>query len=309
MTSTDIDRIWQHLEWIASEPRPEESERLEKCRQYCEQHLRDAGWKCDREPFRAVSPNETSLSGINIVCGHPEMGSQAATFVLGAHLDSRAETPGADDNASAVAVLLEVARLIGPKIAAAEASDVQTTLELVVFDLEEHGMLGGAHHAVQCRRRQRHLYGMVSLEMLGYCSNEPGSQQFPPELADRYPEIGNFIGIVGNQNSGQLIQQFVKAMQRVPGLPVEFLQVPQNGMAFPPTRLSDHSPFWDEGFPALMITDTSYMRNPHYHEPTDTPDTLDREFLHKVADGVLAATESIVFAPGGSSGSPGVADV
>ena len=136
---------------------------------------------------------------------------------------------------------------------------------------------------------------MVSLEMLGYCSHEPGSQNFPPELADHFPDVGNFIGIVGNQISGDLIQTFRDAFRSVPDLPVESLQVPENGTSLPPSRLSDHSPFWDEGFSAAMVTDTSFMRNPHYHLPSDTPETLDADFLHKVTEGVLRATRSIVY--------------
>lgn len=292
---TDIDRIWNHLEWIASEPRYAETDRLEECRQYCERELQQSGWGLERRLFTAENPDGRQLSGINLVCHHPGMGEHEQTFVLGAHLDSRAETPGADDNASAVAVLLEVARLVGPKIADADRGPAKTRLELVVFDLEEHGMLGGAFHAAECRQQNRRLHGMVSLEMLGYCSHQPGSQRFPPEIADRFPDTGNFIGVVGNQNSTTLIEEFCRGFAEVPELPHEFLQVAENGMTFPPTRLSDHSPFWDEGFPALMITDTSYMRNPHYHMPTDTPETLNREFLHKVAEGVLRATEGIVF--------------
>lgn len=293
---TNIDHIWKHLEWIASEPRFAQTDRLEECRAYCEQQLSEYGWATQRRPFRAVGSAGSLLDGINIACSYPGVVAPPKTFVLGAHLDSREDTPGADDNASAVAVLLEVARLMALRLAHATAHEsVRTGLELVIFDLEEHGMLGGAHHAEECRRKERALHGMVSLEMLGYCSHDRGSQQFPPELADRFPDTGDFIGVVGNQNSAELIQQFCRGFERIPDLPCEFLQVPDDGLSFPPTRLSDHSPFWDEGFPAVMVTDTSYMRNPHYHMPSDTPDTLDKAFLHKVAEGVLEATTEIVF--------------
>ena len=290
---TDINRIWTHLEWIASEPRFAETARLEECRQYCERELAQAGWQIQRCPFDAVSSSGQSVSGVNLVATQPAHNPARATFILGAHLDSKEDTLGADDNASAVAVLLEVGRLIGAALSKQKSVD-GVNLELVVFDLEEHGMLGGAFHAAECRRVGRDIKGMVSLEMLGYCSHERGSQQFPPELADRYPDTGDFIGVVGNQISKELIDTFCRAFDVVPGLPCESLQVPDNGIPLPPTRLSDHSPFWDEGFPALMITDTSFMRNPHYHLPSDTPDTLDREFLHKVAEGVLGGTRTLI---------------
>lgn len=291
---TDSDRIWADVAWLAAEPRPAESDRLEECRRYCENQLADAGWQVQRVAFSAEDSDAASLRGINLVCDHSHQAADRPTFVVGAHVDSCEETPGADDNASAVAVLLEVARQFPQLLAEAETPPI-ANLQLVVFDLEEHGMLGGAFHAASCKAAGVDLVGMVSLEMLGYCSHQPGSQTFPPELADRYPDVGNFIGVVGNQISEALIQKFVAGFRQVPALPVEFLQVPDNGRTFPPTRLSDHSPFWDEGFPALMITDTSFMRNPHYHQPSDTIDTLDQEFLHRVAEGVLNGIRNVVF--------------
>ena len=290
---TDIERIWQHVEWIAAEPRYAESDRLEQCRDYCERHLMESGWIVERRPFSANDQMLRSTSGINIVARRNSSAvADSGVFVLGAHLDSRENTPGADDNASAVAVLLETARLLGTENMAAVPQGVD--LELVVFDLEELGMLGGAFHADSCRQQNRSLLGMVSLEMLGYCSHEPGSQTLPDGLQGIYSDVGNFIAVVGNQNSGDLIQHFADAFQRVDQLPCESLQVPDNGLPIPPTRLSDHSPFWDAGFPALMITDTSFLRNPHYHEPSDTPETLDRNFLHKVAEGVLHAVSGLM---------------
>jgi Zn-dependent M28 family amino/carboxypeptidase len=289
---TDIERIWQHVEWIAAEPRYAESDRLEQCRVYCERHLTESGWTVERRPFAADDQMLRSTNGINLVARRNSSAvPDSGVFVLGAHLDSRENTPGADDNASAVAVLLEIARLLGSANNATVPQGVD--LELVVFDLEELGMLGGAFHAESCRQQNRSLIGMVSLEMLGYCSHEPGSQTLPEGLQGIYPDVGNFIAVVGNQNSGNLIQNFAEAFQRVDQLPCESLQVPDNGLLLPPTRLSDHSPFWDAGFPALMITDTSFLRNPHYHEPSDTPETLDRDFLHKVAEGVLNAVSPL----------------
>jgi len=285
---TDIERIWQHVKWIAAEPRYAESDRLERCRIYCEQQLTESGWTVERRPFSANDQMLRSTDGINLVAQQNSSAFENSdVFVLGAHLDSRENTPGADDNASAVAVLLEVARLLGTANNVAVPKEVD--LELVVFDLEELGMLGGAFHAESCRQQDRSLIGMASLEMLGYCSHEPGSQTLPEGLRGIYPDVGDFIAVVGNQDSGNLIQHFANAFGLVNQLPCESLQVPDNGNPLPPTRLSDHSPFWDAGFPALMITDTSFLRNPHYHEPTDTPETLDRDFLHKVAEGVLHA--------------------
>lgn len=293
-----MDQTWKHVLWLASEPRPEESDRLEECRQYCERHLSAAGWKVERRPFAAADSAQRSLNGINLVARRSQPQQTAAAdrpvFVLGAHLDSRSETPGADDNASAVAALLETARVLNDRLSADNWQQAAVDLELVVFDLEEHGMLGGVYHADSCRQDERNLCGMVSLEMLGYCSHEPGSQSMPEQLQGIYPDVGNFIGVVGNQNSSALIQHFGSAFESVADLPHESLQVPDNGLPVPPTRLSDHSPFWDAGYSALMITDTSFMRNPHYHLVSDTPETLDPEFLAKVTDGVIVAMQRLL---------------
>src|SRR5262249_4614126 len=103
-----------------------------------------------------------------------------------------------------------------------------------------------------------------------------------------------FIAVIGNQNSDRLVESFRAAMQTVPGLPVETLSVPHDGNYLQATRLGDHSPFWDAGYAAVMITDTSFLRNPHYHFPTDIPETLDYRFLHQVTQGCLEAIRYIL---------------
>ncbi|MCH9656412.1 MAG: M28 family peptidase [Planctomycetes bacterium] len=289
----DIDqsRLKQHCEQLCSTIRPAESAELEAARQYVIQELVNSGWEVERHHFQAQDSMLTSLSGQNLIARHPQLNSQnKPRFCVGAHLDTRPESPGADDNTSAVATLLELGRLLP---LSQELSN-KWALELVAFDLEENGMLGGAEHARLHQQQQTDLRGMVSLEMLGYCDPTPGSQTLPRELIGLYPDTGDFIAIVGNQNSTTLIAAFQQGMEKVNGLPVEILQVPQNGEMLQATRLSDHSPFWDAGYPAVMITDTSFLRNPHYHQPTDTVDTLDFEFLTKVAQGSLEATKLIL---------------
>ena len=137
---------------------------------------------------------------------------------------------------------------------------------------------------------------MISLEMLGYTDNRPGSQQLPAHLRGLYPDVGNFIGVVGNQASATLLAAVAEALRTVPGLPVEHLAVPGTGTMVPETRLSDHSSFWDCGFPALMVTDTSFLRNPHYHKATDTAATLDYPFLARVTLGVCEAVRGLLTA-------------
>lgn len=294
-TSRDI--LYRHVEELTHVPRPCHSNELEVARGYVTSHLEEAGWDVSRHEFSIendfgeLNYGET-LRGINLVATRPgsSVDSKRPRLCVGAHLDSRPDTPGADDNASAVAAMLEIARVLDEDWPA----DTQLDLELVAFDLEENGMLGGREHAIRTREAGVDLRGMVSLEMLGYCDHAAGSQSLPRQLVGLYPDTANFIAIIGNQISGPLIERFCEGMVTVDSLPVETLQVPQNGEMLQAVRLSDHSPFWDEGFAALMITDTSFMRNPHYHQMSDTIETLDFDFLHLVTEGSLNAVRHVL---------------
>jgi Zn-dependent M28 family amino/carboxypeptidase len=289
--TVDTGLLRQHVSRIAAGPRPAESAALADAQRYVSEQLRDAGWQVAENRFQAMTDLHVSLSGINLIASaadHP-WGTRPR-FCLGAHLDARDESPGADDNASAVAALLEIARLLPARWPVAPQFD----LELVVFDLEEFGMLGGAERARQCRTEAIDLRGMVALEMLGYAVDTPQSQALPRSLVGKYPSVGNWIAVIGNQNSERLIACFREGLKTVEGLPVETLEVPENGNLLQATRLSDHSPFWDAGYPALMITDTAFLRNPHYHMPTDTIDTLNFEFLTQVTQGCLEAVVQIL---------------
>ncbi len=298
---TDIDRIREHIVELTRVPRPCHSAELESCRQYVTRLLEESGWVVERHEWSEVNDYGElnfgeSLTGINLVATRPASDAASSQrkalprLCVGAHLDSRPDTPGADDNASAVATLLEIARLLGEDWPA----DAQLEVELVAFDLEENGMLGGREHARLAREAGTDLRGMISLEMLGYCDHRPNSQQLPRSLVGLYPDTGDFIAIIGNQNSTELIEVTRQGMATVDQLPVETLQVPENGTLLQATRLSDHSPFWDAGFSALMITDTSFLRNPHYHQPTDTLETLDFEFLYAVAEGSVRAVRHLL---------------
>ena len=205
---------------------------------------------------------------------------RASLVIVGAHLDSVTGTPGADDNASGAAVLLEAARLLA-------RTNLRSQVLFCAFNLEELNMIGSSHFAKQLKASGAKLSGMVSLEMVGYTDLRPGSQKYPPGLAWLYPNRGDFIGLIGNWNSGSFLRAFARQMRQVPGLPVETLSVPGNGAFIPAVRLSDHSPFWDQGYPALMITDTAFFRNPHYHGPTDKLETLNIDFMAKVCEGVI----------------------
>jgi len=206
-------------------------------------------------------------------------------IVIGAHYDTAPGSPGADDNATGVAVLLELARDIASR-------PLKYPVQLVAFDMEEYGYLGSSHHAAKYKQQQESIRLMISLEMLGYCNHNPNSQSYPAGLKYFYPNSGNFIALIGTLRTvPDLINLSGKI--RKSGQPCEWLPVPNRGLIVPDTRRSDHVPFWDNGYPAIMVTDTANMRNPHYHRGSDRIETLDLDFLAGVCQGLVEAIRYI----------------
>lgn len=210
----------------------------------------------------------------------PAKPSSKPPILLAAHYDGVPGTPGADDNATGVAVLLELMREFAQ-------NPPPVPLRFVAFDLEEYGMLGSDAYVKELRKKKEKIRLMFSLEMLGYCSYEPDSQEYPPGLENLYPNAGNYIAFISNLITMPDARFFSRQMQDS-GTPSEWLSVPFSGKNLSATRLSDHSPFWDQGYKAIMVTDTSFLRNPHYHQPSDTLDTLDLDFLTGVCEGLIA---------------------
>ncbi len=206
-------------------------------------------------------------------------------ILIGAHYDAVPGTPGADDNATGVVVLLELARVFATE-------PLKYPVRLVAFDMEEYGMLGSDQYAADLKRQQQPLRLMLSLEMLGYCNPAPNSQRYPAGLQYFYPDRGNFIALIGNLPAIGDLMTLSRSIRQV-GTPSEWLPVPIKGLIVPQTRLSDHSPFWDRGYRAMMVTDTAFMRNPHYHRPSDTIETLDLDFLTGVCRGLAIGIRSL----------------
>jgi len=217
----------------------------------------------------------------NIVLGD----LNTARILIGAHYDSVAGTPGADDNASAVAVMLGVMKAAGPL----------PHVAAVAFNCEESG-LTGSREFVQLLPQDHGLEEVHVLEMVGYRSREPNSQKDPLPGLNQIPTTGDFLGIVGND--GPSVERILKAGGTV-SIPVVGLALPAGiplnliSSASPHLLRSDHASFWEHGeqsgraIPATMWTDTAEFRNPNYHQPTDTPDTLDYEFMAEVAELLL----------------------
>ncbi|MGB3138345.1 MAG: M28 family peptidase [Nodosilinea sp.] len=207
--------------------------------------------------------------------------SRRPPVLVGAHYDSVPGSPGADDNATGVAVLLELARALSQQPG-------RSPLRLIAFDLEESGFVGSHHYAQDIYQQGESLGLMLSLEMLGYCCHRPHSQQYPPGLDRFYPNQGNYIAQIGQWQSIPAMVALWRGF-RAAGLRSQWLPVVNQGRSVPETRRSDHVPFWDLGYPAILITDTADLRNPHYHQPTDTLETLDLGFLAQVCQGLRFA--------------------
>ncbi|NEP11501.1 MAG: M20/M25/M40 family metallo-hydrolase [Symploca sp. SIO2C1] len=210
---------------------------------------------------------------------------ESPPILIGAHYDAVPGTPGADDNATGVAVLLELAR-------AFTVQPPRYPVRLVAFDMEEYGLLGSEQYAEQLKQQGQPLRLMLSLEMLGYCDPAPGSQRYPAKLEYFYPNRGDFIGLIGNLST---IPDLIRLSRRIrkEGTPCEWLPAGQKGLIVPQTRLSDHAPFWDRGYQAMMVTDTSFMRNPHYHQATDSIETLNLDFLTGVCRGLISGIRNL----------------
>lgn len=223
-----------------------------------------------------------SQAGCNLILRLPGRQSHRAPLLVGAHYDGPLHSPGADDNATGLAALVELGRFWA-------VQPPRRPVWLVAFDQEELGLLGSLALAAQLKASGQQLGLMVSLEMLGYTS----SQQRYPLAAMRhlYGERGDFLALVANLKALPLLPALARRLGR--HVPTKVLPVPQAGRLLPDVRRSDHSPFWDQGYAAVMATDTSFLRNPHYHQASDTIASLDLPFLTAVTTGLAQGLSAL----------------
>jgi len=257
---------------------------LDRAADYISSQLQAAGFEVKEQPYE--------VGGVGVRNLVTRYGPSAEPIVVvGAHYDVCGDQHGADDNASAVAAMLELARLLSEHRPA-----VRRRIELVGFTLEEPPFyrtdaMGSAVHARSLRQRGVRVAAMLCLEMVGYFSDRPHSQRFPaPGLGILYPHTGDFIAVVGNLGSRRLTRQVKARMAGVCALPVHSINAPA---LLPGVDFSDHLSYWREGLPAVMVTDTAFYRNPNYHLPSDTADTLDYERMAEVVKGLYAAVCSL----------------
>jgi len=270
LSETLVPRDWTHVT------------NLNKCADYIAGHFAEAGATVQSQVFEVEGRQYRNVIG--------RFGKGTSDrIVVGAHYDACDDTPGADDNASGVAALIELAYLLG-------RTTNESDTELVAYVLEEPPFfrtkqMGSAVHAASIVDQKETIAGIIVLEMVGYFSDTKGSQTYPSRLLGlMYPSRGNFIGVVGAWNQGRWIKSVKTGMKGATDLPVYSIRAPRS---VPGIDFSDHQSYWPHGFDALMVTDTAFYRNKGYHSTTDTWDKLDYQRMSKVVVAVFEAIGSI----------------
>jgi len=250
---------------------------------YIERNLQQLGYQVVSQEFSAYNRSYRNLEATLPGTTRPQ-----EVVILGAHYDTAPDAPGADDNASGVAGVLELAR------AFAQARQSRT-VRFVFFPNEEPpsfptANMGSRHYATAARARNEQITAMLSIESIGYYDVEKGSQRYPFPLNLAYPDVGDFIGFVSNLKSGSLVRRAIQAFRAHGTVPTQGAAAPA---WVPGVWWSDHWSFWREGYRAIMITDTAPYRNPFYHTPEDTADKLDYDRMARVVDGLTHVVRAV----------------
>lgn len=262
----------------------ENYEALEKKAQFIEHTFRAFGLQTESQYF-----DFHGRTFRNIVATKSGSDRNSGLILLGAHYDAAWGSPGADDNASGVAALLEAACVLSE-------CNLGRTLQFVAFTLEEpqpqtiHFLIGSDFFARHAKKTKQRYSAVYVLESIGYTDSAEGSQFVPFFVRLPVPKTGNFLGIISNAASKSIMESFcATAKEYVPALITVPYKVPLSGRLIPETRFSDHASFWNQGYPALMLTDTAMFRNPFYHTNRDRYETLDFDFLTNVTKAVISA--------------------
>jgi len=274
------ERLGRHIEAIAAAPHNVAYfAALEAAACHIEDELRRQGHVPVADVFEA---DGRRVRNIEIVLEPERPAAHGMTYVIGAHYDSADDSPGANDNGSGVAALIEIARRLGPHPA------LRHRLRIVFFVNEEQPygktpLMGSWRHARRLAESGERVAGMIALETIGYFSDKAGSQRFPFPFSLIYPDTGNFVAFVGLPGSRSFLHRTIRSFRRSTPFPAVGGVVPD---FIEGADLSDHWAYRRFGYPALMVTDTAPFRNPHYHQPDDLPETVDCRSLARVAIGL-----------------------
>jgi Zn-dependent M28 family amino/carboxypeptidase len=257
-------------------------ENLQAAARFIEHTWHELGYRVSHQAYEAKD-----LQFANLEIEIPGTSKPEEIVILGAHYDTHEKSPGANDNGSAIAALLELARVFSGK-------RLPRTLRFVAFTNEEHPFtrtaeMGSRVYARRCHERKEEIRAMICLETIGYCSEQQGSQRlsFKGLLL---PRRGNFIALVGNRRSKALLSDINRLFRSRCDVPCKALTLPTN---FPGAWSSDHWSFWKEGYPGVMLTDTAPLRYRYYHTPKDTPEKVSYDFLTRVVNGLEGTISSL----------------
>jgi Zn-dependent M28 family amino/carboxypeptidase len=253
--------VWKHDQLLEAE-------------EYIVTTLSESGYQITRQPYDAQG-----LTVSNLVVELPGAGAPEEILVIGAHYDSARGCPAANDNGSGVAAVLEMARIMAH-------DKPQRTIRFVFFVNEEPpffqgDLMGSVVYARACKANGDRIVGMMSLETIGCYSDAKNSQHYPAPYSLFFPDKGNFIAFVGNQQSRDFVRDTIGSFRRHASFPSEGIAAPASVQG---VGWSDHWSFWQVGYPALMVTDTAPFRYAHYHEPTDTPDKIEYDRTARCAN-------------------------
>ncbi len=281
-------RLRNHVTAIAStEHNRRHYEALEAASAYIESELAGSGFVVRREEFSVAGKVVRNLE----VTIPSQSAPGRSVVVIGAHYDSAQGSPGANDNGTGAAAVLELAkRLKGG------AGTARSDIVLVLYTNEEPpyfrtSQMGSVVHAKGLVSRGMKVKAMLSLETMGYFSDEPDSQKYPWPLNRFYPSEGDFIGFVATTADWRLVRRVVQSFRTHAAFPSEGVAAPR---FVPGVDFSDHAAYLDEGIPALMVTDTAPYRYPHYHTAQDTPDKVDFDKLARVVSGLNSVVRDLV---------------
>jgi Zn-dependent M28 family amino/carboxypeptidase len=280
------DRLRGHvttLSGMIGERNTEKYQSLQAAAGYIAGHFRSLGL-----PVREDGYQLAGKQMVNLEAELKGTVNQEEIVLVGAHYDSVFGSPGANDNGSGAAALLELARAFAKK-------KPSRTVRFVAFTNEEPPYfqgekMGSFIYAQRCNEKGEKIVAMLSLETIGYYSDQPGSQHYPAPLASFYPDTGNFIGFVSDLGSSSLLRRVISTFRKTTRFPSEGAAAPGwiEGMGW-----SDHWSFWQAGYHAIMVTDTALFRYPHYHASTDTPDKLDYGRMARVVMGIERVVEDL----------------
>ena len=245
-------------------------------RTYITKELRKFGWQPQLEKFTA---------GVNIFTERLGTDKTAGAILVAAHYDTVPSSSGADDNATGIAVILEIARLFN-------SVSTPKTLQLAFFDQEETGLLGSKAFVSKPAHLQN-LQGVIIMDMVGYACYTSGCQKYPAGLpVTPLSDKGDFLAVVGDLENLPLLNTFANSSENLPK--ILKIPIPLKGLLTPDTLRSDHAPFWYQGVGAVLVTDTANLRSPHYHQPSDVPKNIQRAFFTGAAQIIINATSKLL---------------